>query len=47
VTSLENEISIILGQPFLATFNALINCRDWKMKLTLRNMTMELNVFNL
>ena len=44
--STKNEIPVILSQSFLATSNALINCRDEKLKLTIRNMTMELNVFN-
>jgi len=35
VMSPENEISVILGRPFLATSNALINCKDGKIKLTL------------
>jgi len=47
VMSPENEIPVILSQLFLATSNALINCRDRKTKLTFENMTMELNVFNL
>ena len=34
VVSSKNEILVILGRPFLATFNALINCRDGKIKLT-------------
>lgn len=42
-----NEIPIILGRPFLATSNALINCRNGIMKLSFGNMTLELNVFNL
>ncbi|XP_073317252.1 uncharacterized protein [Primulina huaijiensis] len=36
-----------LGRPFLATSNALINCRNGIMKLSFGNMTLELNVFNL
>ena len=47
VVSPENEIPIIFGRLFLATCNALINCKDGKMKLTFGNMTMEVNVFNL
>ncbi|XP_075483643.1 uncharacterized protein LOC142523798 [Primulina tabacum] len=35
------------GRPFLATSNALINCRNGIMKLSFGNMTLELNVFNL
>ena len=38
---------IILGQPFLATANAIINCRNGSMRLTFRDMTREINVFNL
>lgn len=39
-------IPIILGRPFLATSNALINCRNGVMKLTIGNMTIKLNIFN-
>ncbi|XP_075500108.1 uncharacterized protein LOC142538692 [Primulina tabacum] len=39
--------NLILGRPFLVTSNALINCRNGIMKLSFRNMTLELNVFNL
>ena len=38
---------IILGRPFLATSNAIINCRNGIMQLTFSNMTMELNIFHL
>jgi len=40
------DVPIILGRPFLATSNALINCRNGIMKLTFGNMTVELNIFN-
>ncbi|XP_024046402.1 uncharacterized protein LOC112100799 [Citrus clementina] len=40
-------IPIILGRPFLATANALINCRNGLMNLSFGNMTLELNVFNM
>jgi len=43
----KNVILVILGRPFLATCNALIDCEDDKMKLTFGNMTMEVNVFNI
>jgi len=43
----KNEIPVILGRPFFATSNALINYRDRKMKFTFRNMTKQLDVFNL
>jgi hypothetical protein len=42
-----NLIPIILGCPFLATSNALINCRNGVMKLSFGNMTLEMNVFNI
>ncbi|KAH9801696.1 hypothetical protein KPL71_001121 [Citrus sinensis] len=37
---------VILGRPFLATADALINCRNGNMQLSFGNMTMELNIFN-
>ncbi|KAL6322870.1 hypothetical protein AAG906_020902 [Vitis piasezkii] len=33
--------------PFLATSNAIINCRNGVMQLTFGNMTLELNIFHL
>ena len=42
-----NHVSIILGRPFLATPNAIINCRNGVMQLTFGNMTLELNIFHL
>jgi len=42
-----NSIPVILGHPFLATFSALINCRNGLMKLYFGNMTLEMNVFNI
>ena len=42
-----NHVPIILGRPFLATANAIINCRNGVMKLTFGNMTLELNIFHL
>ncbi|KAL6313407.1 hypothetical protein AAG906_001121 [Vitis piasezkii] len=42
-----NFVPIILGRPFLATTNALINCRNRLMQLSFGNMTVEMNVFNL
>ena len=46
VSNPKNQIPIILGRPFLATSNALINCRNGSMKLTFGNMTIDLNIFN-
>ena len=42
-----NYVSIILGRPFLATSNAIINCRNGVMQLTFGNMTLKLNIFHL
>ena len=42
-----NYVPIILGRPFLATSNAVINFRNGVMQLTFGNMTLELNVFHL
>ena len=42
-----NHVPIILGRPFLATANAIINCRNGVMQLTFGNMTLELNIFRL
>jgi len=42
-----NSIPVILGRLFLATSNALINCRNGVMKLSFKNMTLEMNVFNI
>ena len=38
---------IILGRPFLATSNAIINYQNGVMQLTFGNMTLELNIFYL
>ena len=35
-----NQVPIILGRPFLATSNAIINCRNGVMQLTFGNMTL-------
>ena len=42
-----HQVPIILGRPFLATANAIINCRNGVMQLTFGNMTLELNIFHL
>ncbi|XP_024026577.1 uncharacterized protein LOC112093078, partial [Morus notabilis] len=47
VVSMESKILIILGRPFLATANALINCRNGLMKISFGNMTLEVNVFHI
>jgi hypothetical protein len=38
---------MILGQPFSAMSNALINCRTRVMNISFGNMTMELNIFHI
>ena len=42
-----NHVPFILRRPFLATSNAIINCRNGVMQLTFGNMTLELNIFHL
>ena len=42
-----NHVPIILGRPFLATANAIINSRNGVMQFTFGNMTLELNIFHL
>ena len=40
------QFPVILGRPFLATANAIINCRGGLMTLSFGNMTVNLNIFN-
>ena len=47
IASEPNHVPIILGRPFLATANAIINFRNGVMQLTFGNMTLELNIFYL
>ena len=42
-----NQVPITMGRPFLATTNAVINCRNGVMQLTFGNMTLEVNIFHL
>lgn len=42
-----NQIPVILGRLFLATSNAIVNCKNKIIRLTFGNMTIELNVFSL
>ena len=42
-----HQVPIILGRPFFATTNAIINYRNGVMQLTFGNMTLELNNFHL
>ncbi|KAL5548169.1 hypothetical protein UlMin_003400 [Ulmus minor] len=41
IVNTESKIPLILGRPFLATANALINCRNGLMTLSFGNMTLE------
>ena len=47
IASEPNHVPIILGRPFLATANAIINFWNGVMQLTFGNMTLELNIFHL
>jgi len=47
VSNLRSQTPVILGRLFLATANAIINCRNGSMRLTFGDMTKEVNVFNL
>ena len=42
-----HQVPIILGRPFLATTNAIINYQNGIMQLTFGNVTLELNIFHL
>ena len=42
-----NQVPIILGRPFLATSNVIMNYRNGVMQLTFDIMTLELNIFHL
>ena len=42
-----NHVPIILGRPFFATSNVIINCENGVMQLTSRNITLQLNIFHL
>ncbi|XP_062114286.1 uncharacterized protein LOC133825345 [Humulus lupulus] len=46
VVNMESKIPIILGRPFLATANSLMNCRNGFMKISFGNMTLEVNIFH-
>lgn len=47
VVDTTSKIPLILGRPFLAIANALINCRNGLMKLSFGNMTLEVNIFHI
>ena len=41
------QTPVILGRPFLATINVIINCRNESIRLTFGDITKEVNVFHL
>ncbi|XP_022856849.1 uncharacterized protein LOC111377926 [Olea europaea var. sylvestris] len=45
--NVNSKIPIILGRPFFATTNALINCRNGLIKLSFGNMTLDVNIFHI
>ena len=47
VSTRRSQTLIILGRPFLATANAIINYMNGSIRLTFGDMTKEVNVFNL
>ena len=47
VSNLKAQTQVILERPFLATANAIVNCRNGSMRLTFGYMTREINIFNL
>ena len=47
VSNSRAQTLVILGRPFLATANAIINCRNGSIRLTFGVMTKKVNVFNL
>ena len=47
VANIASQMPLILGNPFLVTSNVLINCINRMIRLSLGNMTLELNIFNL
>ena len=47
VSNSKAQILVILGRPFLAISNAIINCRNGVLKLSIGNMTLEMSMFNI
>jgi len=46
VSTPRSQTPVILGHQFLATANAIINCRNGSMRFTFGDMTKEVTVFN-
>ena len=47
VSNVASQVPVILGHPFLATANALINCMNGMIRLSFGNMALEMNIFNM
>ena len=47
ISNSKAQIPVILGCPFLATSNAIINCRNDVLKFSFGNMTLKMNIFNI
>ena len=47
LSNVASQASVILGRPFLATANAIINCVNGMVRLSFGRMTFELNIFNM
>ena len=47
VSNARSQTPVILGRSFLATVNAIINCKNGSVRLTFGDTTKEVNVFNL
>ena len=45
IVNVESKVPLILGRPFLATVNALINFKNILMTLLFGNKTLEVNIF--
>ena len=45
MTGNTNNVPIILGRPWLATANSLINCRDGTMHMTFGDMIIKTNIY--
>ncbi|MGV7988784.1 retropepsin-like aspartic protease, partial [Mycobacterium kansasii] len=45
ISNTSTQIPVILGRPFLATSNVIINCKNGVMSMSFGNMTLEMNIF--
>jgi len=47
VSNTRSQTPIIIERPFLATANVIIKCRKVSIRLTIKDMIREVNIFNL